>query len=214
MKREEKIRNVINILKKKSRLTMLGGFSKNLPFYILISTILSQRNRDESTIKVAKQLFSVYKTPKALANAPIRSIEKLIKQSGFYHTKAKRIKEVSKILLDKYTGNVPKDYEELVALPGVGPKTAGCVLVYAYGKPAIPVDTHVHRISNRLGWAKTKTPEKTQIALEKIVPKDLWMDVNEVLVIHGQTICKPITPLCDECGVRKYCPKVDVLRKI
>jgi endonuclease-3 len=214
MKQQDKIRRVINILKKKEDISMLGSFSRESPFYVLISTILSQRNRDESTEKVVKRLFSVYKTPRQLATAPIKSVEKLIIQSGFYHTKAKRIKEVSRIILEKYKGRVPSDYEELLSLPGVGPKTAGCVLVYAYGKPAIPVDTHVHRISNRLGWVKTKTPEKTTLELKRIVPKDLWMDVNEVLVIHGQTVCKPIRPLCGECKVREYCSRIGVLRKI
>jgi len=214
MKKQDNIRKVITILKKKSKLTMLGGFSKNSPFYVLISTILSQRNRDESTTKVVKKLFSVYKTLEALANAPIDSIEKLIKQSGFYHTKARRIKEAARIILQDYKGRVPEDYDELLKIPGVGPKTAGCVLVYAYGKPAIPVDTHVHRLSNRLGWAKTKYPEKTQLALEKVVPKDLWVDVNEVLVIHGQTVCKPIRPRCSQCKVSSYCPKIGLLRNI
>jgi len=196
---------IINILKEKSSVSMLGQFSREEPFYVLISTVLSARNRDEMTMKAVKKLFAVYKTPKQIAVAPVRRLEPLIKQSGFYKTKARRIKDLSQVLLDRYNGKVPDDFDKLVELPGVGRKTAGCVMVYAFGKPAIPVDTHVHRISNRLGWVKTKTPEKTEQALMKIIPKNLWIDVNEVLVIHGQTTCKPIRSHCEECKVTKYC---------
>ena len=195
----------ISILKEKSKLSMLGEFSEEDPFYVLISTVLSARNRDEMTIKAVQKLFAKYKTPKEIANAPIGKLEPLIRQSGFYKTKARRIKEISRILLEKYKGKVPDDFDKLIALPGVGRKTAGCVLVYAFGKPAIPVDTHVHRISNRLGWVKTKTREETEQELMKIIPKKYWLDVNEVLVIHGQTVCKPIRPWCEKCNITKYC---------
>jgi len=201
---------VINILKKKSEVSMLGSFSRNPPFYVLISTVLSARNKDEMTIKATRKLFAKYKTPKQIANAPIKKLEPLIKQSGFYKTKAKRIKEISRIILEKYKGKVPKDFEKLVELPGVGRKTAGCVMVYAFNKPAIPVDTHVHKIANRLGWVKTKIPEKTEQALMKIIPKRYWLDVNEVLVIHGQTVCTPISPFCSNCTVRKYCLRIGI----
>ncbi|MBN2051967.1 endonuclease III [Candidatus Woesearchaeota archaeon] len=205
MIRNKDIITVIKTLKEKSKLSMLGQFSREEPFYVLISTVLSARNKDDMTIIATKKLFAKYKTPKQIASAPLKKLEPLIKQSGFYKTKAKRIKEISRILLEKYKGKVPEDFDKLVELPGVGRKTAGCVMVYAFGKPAIPVDTHVHRISNRLGWVQTKTPEQTEQALMKIVPRNLWIDVNEVLVIHGQTICKPIRPWCDECKVSKYC---------
>jgi endonuclease III len=205
MKKTESIIETIRILKKKSAISMLGQFSREEPFYVLISTVLSARNRDEMTVKAVKKLFGKYRTPKQIAAAPVKKLEPLIKQSGFYRTKARRIKELSQVLLDKYDGQVPDDFDKLVELPGVGRKTAGCVMVYAFGKPAIPVDVHVNRISNRLGWVKTKTPEKTEQALMKIIPRKYWIDVNEVLVIHGQTICKPITPLCDKCPVTKYC---------
>lgn len=199
------ISQVIRILKKKSEVSMLGQFSRNTPFYVLISTVLSARNRDEMTIKAVRKLFSEYKTPKQIAEAPLKKLEPLIKQSGFYKTKAKRIKEISRIIYRKYGNKVPDNMEELVNLPGVGRKTAGCVLVYAFEKPAIPVDTHVHRISNRLGWVKTKTPEQTEQELMKIVPRKLWIDVNEAFVIHGQTTCKPIRPICKYCKVAKWC---------
>ena len=119
-------------------------------------------------------------------------------------------KELSQMLLDEYNGKVPSNYEGLVRLPGVGRKTAGCVLVYAFRKPAIPVDTHVHRVSNRLGWVKTKSPLKTEEELLKVVPRKYWFMVNEAFVIHGQTTCKPITPLCSKCPVEKYCKKAGV----
>ena len=189
---------------------MLGSFSRNPPFYVLISTVLSARNKDEMTIKATRKLFAKYKTPKQIANAPLKKLEPLIKQSGFYKTKAKRIKEISKIILKKYKGKVPSTIEQLIELPGVGRKTAGCVIVYAFNKPAIPVDTHVHKVANRLGWVKTKTPEKTEQALMKIIPKRYWLDVNEVLVIHGQIICTPISPFCSKCTVRKYCPRIGI----
>jgi endonuclease-3 len=202
----------IKILKEKSKLSMLGEFSREDPFYILISTVLSARNKDEMTAKATQKLFARYKTPKQIALAPIKKLEPLIKQSGFYKTKAKRIKEISRILLDKYKGKVPDDFDKLIALPGVGRKTAGCVMVYAFNKPAIPVDTHVHRISNRLGWVKTKTREETEQELMKIIPKKYWLDVNEVLVIHGQTVCAPISPFCSKCRIRKYCPRIGVIK--
>jgi len=202
----------IRTLKEKSKVSMLGGFSHNTPFYILISTVLSARNRDEMTVKAVTKLFAKYKTPKQIAEAPLRKLEPLIKQSGFYKTKAKRIKELSRILLDKHKGKVPDDFEKLIELPGVGRKTAGCVMVYAFNKPAIPVDTHVHRISNRLGWVKTKTREQTEQELMKIVPKEHWLDVNEVLVIHGKTVCKPIRPRCEKCNITKYCDYYKIIR--
>ena len=186
---------------------MLGEFSHEKPFHILISTVLSARNRDEMTVKAVQKLFSKYKTPEQIANAPLKKLEPLIKQSGFYKTKAKRIRDISRIILEKYKGEVPDDFNKLLELPGVGRKTAGCVMVYAFNKPAIPVDTHVHRISNRLGWVNTNHPEKTEQELTKIIPRKYWVDVNECLVIHGQTICKPITPLCSKCPITKYCKK-------
>lgn len=196
---------IIRALKQKTEESMLGQLSREDPYYVLISTVLSARNRDDMTIKAVRKLFSRYKTPRQIAAAPLRKLEPLIKQSGFYRTKARRIKELSRVLLEKYHGKVPDDFDTLVSLPGVGRKTAGCVMVYAFGRPAIPVDTHVHRISNRLGWVKTKTPEKTEQALMKIVPRRYWIDVNEVLVIHGQTVCRPIRPLCEKCKVAKHC---------
>ena len=175
------------------------------PFSILIGTILSARTKDESTTKVVKILFSKYKNPKQLANAKLKDIEKIIKPIGFYHVKSKRIIEVAKIIDSKYKGKVPEDLDTLVQLPGVGRKTANCVLVYAFEKPAIPVDIHVHRISNRLGLVETKNPEETEQELMKKVDKKFWIDINDTFVMYGQNICKPISPMCDVCKIKRSC---------
>ncbi|MHA7733536.1 endonuclease III domain-containing protein [Nitrosopumilus sp. S6] len=175
------------------------------PFSILIGTILSARTKDESTTKVVKVLFAKYKNPKQLANAKLKDVEKIIKPIGFYHVKSKRIIEVAKIIDSKYKGKVPEDLDTLIELPGVGRKTANCVLVYAFEKPAIPVDIHVHRISNRLGLVETKNPEETEQELMKKVDKKFWIDINDTFVMYGQNICKPISPMCDVCKIKRSC---------
>ena len=175
------------------------------PFSILIGTILSARTKDESTTKVVKVLFSKYKNAKELANAKLKDVEKIIKSIGFYHVKSKRIIEVAKIIDKKYKGIVPDDLDSLVALPGVGRKTANCVLVYAFEKPAIPVDIHVHRISNRLGLVETKNPEETELELMEKIDKKYWIEINDTFVMYGQNICKPISPMCDVCKIKKEC---------
>lgn len=175
------------------------------PLSILIGTILSARTRDESTSAVVRELFSKYKTAGSLARAKLSDVEKIIKRTGFYHVKAKRIIQVASIINSKYSGRVPKTMEELLDLPGVGRKTANCVLVYAFDKPAIPVDTHVHRISNRLGLVKTKIPEETEIELMKKIPKKYWIRINDTFVMYGQNICKPISPMCSVCKIKKEC---------
>jgi len=175
------------------------------PFRILIATILSARTRDENTTKAADKLFKLYGTPQKLAKAKVKDVEKVIKSVGFYHVKSKRIIEVANLILSKYDGKVPADIDKLVDMPGVGRKTANCVLVYAFEKPAIPVDTHVHRISNRLGLVDTKMPEETEMALRKKIPKKYWLDINNTFVMYGQNICKPISPMCDVCKIRKTC---------
>jgi endonuclease III len=175
------------------------------PFSILIGTILSARTKDENTAKVVKKLFSKYKSAKELSNAKVKDVEKLIRSIGFYHVKAKRIIDVAKIINSKYKGKVPSSLDELILLPGVGRKTANCVLVYAYDKPAIPVDVHVHRISNRLGLVDTKTPEETEFELMKKIPKKYWLEINDTFVMYGQNICKPITPQCTVCKIKKRC---------
>jgi len=190
------------------RYTALEGLHKiqaARPFRILIATILSARTKDENTTKAANQLFKVYGTPQKLANAKVKDIEKMIRSVGFYHVKSKRIIEVAKLLISKYGGKVPADIDQLVEIPGVGRKTANCVLVYAFEQPAIPVDTHVHRISNRLGLVSTKMPEETEMELRKTIPKKFWLDINNTFVMYGQNICKPISPMCDVCKIRNAC---------
>ena len=175
------------------------------PFSILIGTILSARTKDETTTKAVKALFLKYKNPKDLANAKIKDVEKIIRSIGFFHVKSKRIIEVSKIIHQKYKDKVPEDLDTLVQLPGVGRKTANCVLVYAFEKPAIPVDIHVHRISNRLGLVDTKNPEETEQELMSQIDKKYWIDINDTFVMYGQNICKPISPMCDVCKIKKSC---------
>lgn len=175
------------------------------PFEVLIYTIISQRTRDEQTHVAADSLLSVFPSAKDLAKANIGKIEKLIKPAGFYRVKARKIKEVCKIIQEKYNGKVPNDFELLMELPSVGRKTANCVLVFGFGKPAIPVDTHVHRISNRLGLVRTSKPEETEEELKKVLPKKYWLDINHMFVRFGQTICRPISPKCEECPVSGLC---------
>ena len=175
------------------------------PFSILIGTILSARTKDETTTKTVKALFLKYKNPKDLANAKVKDVEKIIRSIGFFHVKSKRIVEVAKIIHKKYKDKVPEDLDTLVQLPGVGRKTANCVLVYAFEKPAIPVDIHVHRISNRLGLVETKNPEDTEQELMKKIDKKFWIDINDTFVMYGQNICKPISPMCDVCKIKKSC---------
>ena len=175
------------------------------PFSILIGTILSARTKDEATAKAVKALFSKYKNPKELAGAKIKDVEKIIKSIGFFHVKSKRIIEVANIIHIKHKDKVPDDLDILVQLPGVGRKTANCVLVYAFEKPAIPVDIHVHRISNRLGLVDTKNPEETEQELMKKIKKKYWIDINDTFVMYGQNICKPISPMCDVCKIKKSC---------
>lgn len=193
------------IIKKLRKIYPKAFFQPSDPFKVLISTILSQRTRDENTAIASRNLFSIYKDSKMLSRANEKDIQRLINPVGFYRIKARRIKEVSKIILEKYGGRVPCDIEDLLALPSVGRKTANCVLVYGFMKPAIPVDTHVHRISNRLGLVNTKTPEETEISLRKSIPKKYWLDLNELFVRHGQNICRPIAPKCSDCVINRLC---------
>ncbi len=185
--------------------------SQEDPFKVLIFTILSARTRDENTEKAIDNLFSVYDTPEMIANANEKDIEDLIRPSGFYRVKAKRVKDVSNAILERYKGKVPNNLNELLTLPGVGRKTANCVLVYGFNKDAIPVDTHVHRISNRLGIVKTKYPEMTEEELEKKVPRKFWRYINDLFVKHGQEICKPIKPMCDACTLTDLCEYYGIL---
>lgn len=206
MEKRERIIRILDILKKEKAFTMLGDMSKKYtPFQILISTILSARSRDEATYPICEELFKKYSNAEKLANANKQDVEKIIKRIGFYKNKTKFIIETSGKILNEYNGKVPSSMEELMKFPGVGRKVAGCVLVYAFHKDAIPVDTHVHRVSNRTGLVKTKFPEKTELELMKITPKKYWQLVNDIFVWHGKTTCKPITPECWHCRITKLC---------
>lgn len=179
--------------------------SHQAPFKVLIATVLSARTRDANTAKAAKSLFSKYDTPEKLAVAELKGIEKLIMPSGFYKIKAGRIRAISRILIEDFGGKVPKEIDDLVSLPGVGRKTANCVLCYAFNIPAIAVDTHVHRISNRLGLVKTKAPRRTEDSLLETLPKKYWLDINELMVKFGQRMCLPRSPKCEKCPINSYC---------
>jgi endonuclease-3 len=175
------------------------------PYRVLISTILSQRTRDENTHRAVERLFGRFGNAEEIADADEKEIQELIKPSGFYRVKAKRIKEVSKIILEKYNGKVPNDLDALLSLPSVGRKTANCVLVFGFEESAIPVDTHVHRISNRLGLVNTKNVYETEKMLMKAVPKKYWNEINTLFVRFGQDICRPINPKCGECVIKHLC---------
>ena len=202
MKLTERIDNIMVELESCYSLRVFEG---NDPYRVLIRTILSQRTRDENTDQASALLFSKYQTIEEIAGADVEDLEQLIRRAGFYHVKARRIKMVSQILLDDYDGVVPEDVDELLNLPGVGRKTANCVLVYGFKIPAVCVDVHVHRISNRLGLVDTKTPEQTEIELIKVIPKDYWIELNDLLVQFGQTICRPVSPLHDKCPISECC---------
>jgi endonuclease-3 len=179
--------------------------TRQTPFQVLIGTVLSQRTRDEKTDEAAKALFSHFPSPETLASAPEEQIANLIRPANYYNTKAARIKEISKIILQEHSGNTPDTVHELMQLPGVGRKTAACVMVYGFRKKALPVDTHVHRISNRIGLIKTQTPEESEKELWNVVPEAYIMHYNELMVKHGQNICRPIGPRCQECPIIEYC---------
>lgn len=185
----------------------------NLTAYkILISCLLSLRARDENTEKVSKQLFAVADTPKEISNMSIKKLEKLIFSSGHYHKKALALKSVSKELIEKFDSKIPSTRKELLSIKHIGPKTANIVLAFAFGKNVIPVDTHCHRIPNRLGWVKTKTPEKTEIELMKIIPEKYQQNFNAVFVQFGREICQPVSPKCSICPINKFCPRIGVKR--
>jgi endonuclease III len=180
------------------------------PFRVLISCILSLRTQDSTTAKASHRLFALADAPQKMVKLSIKTIEKAIFPVGFYRTKAKVIREICRVLLRDYAGKVPDDIDELLKLKGVGRKTANLVVTLGYKKPGICVDTHVHRISNRWGYVKTTTPEKTEFALREKLPKQYWIEYNDLLVSFGQHLCRPISPVCSRCPVRKYCDRVGV----
>ena len=177
------------------------------PFRVLISCILSLRTQDATTAKASHRLFAIADSPQAMVTLTAKKIAKLIYPVGFYKTKALHILET---MIDQYDGRVPDEIDELLKFKGVGRKTANLVVTLGYNKPGICVDTHVHRISNRWGYIKTATPEKTEIALRAKLPNRYWIEYNNLLVNFGQHLCRPISPLCSECPVKKYCRQIGV----
>ncbi len=183
------------------------------PYTTLISCVLSLRTKDEVTEQATIRLLKKYNTPQKMIKLPIPKIQSMIFPVGFYKTKAKRIIEISKTLIDEYNGNVPENFNKLLKLKGVGRKTANIVMVYGHNKKGfLPIDTHCHRIPNRIGWIKTKTPEQTEKDLKNILPDKYWDDFNHLFVKFGQTICVPISPFCSKCPINKYCKKISVAK--
>ncbi|HET7007173.1 MAG TPA: endonuclease III [Candidatus Binatia bacterium] len=180
------------------------------PFRVLISCILSLRTQDATTAKASHRLFAVADSPHAMVKLSAKKIASLIYPVGFYKTKARQIRAICQTIIDQYGGKVPDEIDELLKFNGVGRKTANLVVTLGYNKPGICVDTHVHRISNRWGYIKTATPEKSEIALRAKLPKRYWIEYNNLLVNFGQHLCRPISPLCSECPVKKYCPQLGV----
>jgi endonuclease-3 len=188
---------------------IIREFGKN-PFLVLVSCILSLRTKDTVSLPASQRLFTIAKTPEQLLKVPLGSLERIIYPVGFYRNKSRHLHELSADLLDRFKGNVPSTEVELLTLKGVGRKTANLVLGEGFGIPAICVDTHVHRISNRLGLIKTRTPEETEIALKKILPKEQWVEFNRLLVMWGQNVCLPISPRCSKCPLFTECKRVGV----
>lgn len=179
-------------------------------YKILISCLLSLRAKDETTEKISEKLFKIADTPEKISKLSIKKLEKIIFSSGHYKKKAQTLKHVSKELIKRFNSKVPKTREELLSIKGIGPKTANIVLAFAFGEIVLPIDTHCHRIPNILGWVKTKTAEKTEIELEKILPKKYWPEFNAIFVQFGKTICVSVSPKCSKCPIQKYCPKISI----
>ncbi len=182
------------------------------PFQILISTVISLRTKDEVTAAAARRLFDAAPTPEQMAGLPAERIQELIYPAGFYRNKAESIKKITRIILDDYEGQVPASQAALMKLPGVGLKTANLTLSLGFGLPYICVDIHVHRISNRLGWVRTEKPDDTERELSSVLPQEYWIEINELFVRFGQSICTPVSPWCSKCPLESACPKIGVAR--
>ena len=178
------------------------------PYLVLIACILSLRTNDKTTYPATLRMLELAKTPKEMKNVSVEDLSKAIYPVGFYENKARQIIELSKTIDEELNGQVPDEIEDLIKFKGVGRKTANLVLSLGFNKPAICVDVHVHRIFNRLGYIKTKTPEETEFALREKLPQKYWIDINTLLVTHGQNVCKPIKPKCSECPIARYCAKI------
>ncbi len=207
-KQTKRITAIIEILDATYDPGKLAAEFYNKPYEVLVSCVLSQRTRDENTFVASKALFKLARTPKGMTRLTQKQVEKAIHAAGFYREKAKNILDLSNTLVTEFGEKVPDTLEELLTLRGVGRKTANIVLTLGFGIPAIAVDIHVHRISQRLGLMKTKTPDETEFELVKIIHYEHWLRFNGLLVSHGREVCKPITPQCHRCPIEKYCDKI------
>lgn len=214
--RQDQITAALRIVKREIRqweepvVGVVARESNRDPFRILISCLLSLRTKDKTTREASARLFALAHQPARMLTLPLRKIERAIYPVGFYRTKAKSIHAICRRLLDVYGGIVPDSIEELITLSGVGRKTANLVVTVGYGKPGICVDIHVHRISNRWGYVRTKTPEETEQALRKKLPSSHWITFNDLLVPYGQNLCQPVSPFCSKCKLRDCCDQAGV----
>jgi len=216
--RQEQIHAAIRIVKREIRrwqepvVGVVAKESDHDPFLILLSTLLSLRTKDKTTREAGDRLFALARTPATMLQVPLKKIEQAIYPVGFYRTKAKSIHEICHRLIDHYGGAVPDSIDELVSLPGVGRKTANLVVTIGFGKLGICVDIHVHRISNRWGYIKTKTPEESENALRRKLPKQYWIIYNDLLVPYGQNLCVPVSPFCSQCKLAHLCDRIGVTK--
>ncbi|PYS55069.1 MAG: endonuclease III [Acidobacteria bacterium] len=208
----EDIHDVVRVLRKEIRqwpVPAIGHYVET-PFTVLISCLLSLRTQDRTTNAASERLFKIARTPESMLATPVSLIEKAIYPVSFYRVKSRTIHGICEELLSRFGGQVPASLNELLTLPGVGRKTANIVVTLAFKKPGIAVDTHVHRISNRLGYVRTRTPEDTEMVLRKKLPRRYWIVFNDLLVAYGQNLCKPISPYCSRCKIAEYCKRVGV----
>ena len=206
------IHDIVRVLRKEVRQWPVPAIVHYVetPFTTLMSCILSLRTQDKTTNAASDRLFAIADTPQSTLATPVNVIEKAIYPVSFYRVKARTIHRISEHLLSRFGGDVPSRLEDLLELPGVGRKTANIVVTLAFGKAGIAVDTHVHRISNRLGYVRTKSPNDTEMALRKKLPRRYWLIYNDLLVAYGQNLCKPISPFCSKCKIAVYCRRVGV----
>jgi len=197
---------------KEPAVTTVAEHYRHDPWSVLVSTILSLRTKDDVTLEASRRLLAKAPGPTELAAMKEAEVARLAYPAGFYRTKAASLKKIAAILLEQYNGEVPADMDALLALPGVGRKTANLVLIEAFDLPGVCVDVHVHRISNRCGWLRTKTPEETEMTLRAILPKKYWKGLNALLVLYGQNLCRPLSPYCSRCAIKAYCGQVGVER--
>ena len=213
--KDKEIHHAIRILRREAPkwetpiVTVVAESSKS-PFHVLISCILSLRTQDATMAQASRRLFALADTPQEMLKLSTKKIEKLIFPVGFYRTKAKNIRDIRRTLMGKYSGKVHDEIDELLKLKCVGRKTANLVVTLGYRKPGICVDTHVHRISNRWGYVRTKNPKETEFALREKLPKQYWIEYNDLLVSFGQHLCRPISPICSQCPLEKHCDKIGV----